>query len=158
MKTSDYLSAYVSKKEEVKKFVTAIRFMKMVAENIADLVPETWHLNPMQTYPEIDIIARDSETVTVEDFKKLTSKLAKAFGEEPSVFIDEHRMLSRFYIYPREHIGDPSRSWGSGVCIEIQSHNAEKCEITYKRKMQKVPVLTGYCKALSEKNDWAKVN
>jgi len=158
MKTSDYLSAYVSKKEEVKKFVTAIRFMKMVAENIADLVPETWHLNPMQTYPEIDIIARDSETVTVEDFKKLTSKLAKAFGEEPSVFIDERRMLSRFYIYPREHIGDPCHSWGSGVCIEIQSHNAEKCEITYKRKMQKVPVLTGYCKALSEKSDWAKVN
>lgn len=159
MTTKDYLNAYSSKKEELKKIVTAIRFMKMVVDNLPDLVSASWRINPQPSYPEIDIIAADSEKpVTIEDFKKLTSKLAKAFGEEPFVYIDEKRMMARFYVYPRVHMGGRGREWGAGVRIEVQSHNTEKCEITYKRKMQKVPVLTGYCKALSEKSDWAKVN
>lgn len=158
MTSKNFLEGYLYKKEEVSKFITSVRQSKMVLDAITPLLSRLWRYEPFSWYSEIDIVPENRDAITIEDFRKLTSKIAKAFSVEPTVYVDERQMLARFFIYPTKTMGDSSKVYGAGTIVEIRTSNSEKCEITYKRKMQKVPVLSGYCKALTEKQDWAKVN
>lgn len=151
MKTTDYIKDFKSKKAEVRAFAKSVSFVVMMAQSLANIVPKGWQLKPSYWARGLKLVADENNPVTADVFDKLVAKYAKIFGTEPNMHISETTMSAEFYIHRRLKFGHSRNDWDAYVWFEITTSNTEKCEITYKRKMQKVPILTGYCKVLSEK-------
>lgn len=150
MKTQDFIPSLQETKRKVRKMGMIMMLSKMVADNIADLIPDQWEIIPFGFVSAFKIQPKEGIEITADKFEKFVYKLARAFNKEPNISIDESIMEADFYVYVSGGNSDFAGRYES-VMIEIIVGNTEKCEIVYKEKMTKVAELTGYCKALKEK-------
>jgi len=149
MKTSEFLHEYKIIKQQLDILVRDVSFGKQVSDNIRDIIPNGWKLEPDNYRGDIRITPIN-ENMTAEQFDIALSKLARVLRIEPYKDINETNLSATFHLYRERHLGTKHGSNGH-VRIEINLKNTEACEVIYKRKMQKVAVLTGYCKALNDK-------
>jgi hypothetical protein len=149
MKTSEFLTEYTYVKRQVRNTTRKIMLIRMVTQNIQDLIPSddapyNWELTPCS----YGIKIKAGSGLTVQDADKLAGRLAKALHYEPRKEIYESIITWDFWTYP---VAFDKHDWIESVNIEISAGNTEKCDFIIKRKMQKISEPTGYCKALKEK-------
>lgn len=149
MKTSEFLSEYSYVKKQLKRTTYKIMLIRMVMQNIQDLIPSDdppyhWELTPCS----YGIKIKAGSGLTVQDADKLAGRLAKALNYEPRKEIYESTISWDFWTYP---CAFNRMEWTDSVNIDLSIENTEKCDFIIKRKMQKIAEPTGYCKTLKEK-------
>jgi hypothetical protein len=174
MKTEEFLSDLRYYKRAIRRIGTRMMLSNMIIQNIEDIIPKGWEL-VQDSSGTIKLSPPKETTVTADIFEKTVKHFAKCLVKEPSVNITETEMTASFYVYPA---GNHETQWDSfnesyedamknvknndhrfryeSILFSVVINNSEKCEITYKRKMTKVPELTGYCKLLAERESWLK--
>lgn len=137
---------YAYKKKQIKNYIRKIMIGRMVAYNIQDLIDNVFQIN-VDNYGDISIEPKEEyhSVITLLDITKQTRKISRALNIEPSKDMSEHYVSVNYYLYFNLH-----DSQTIGVNIYMSTRNNEPCEITYKRKMHKVPVYTGFCKEFME--------
>jgi len=155
MNHKEHLEQLKSKRNEIKEFSRKAMLTRMVADNIADLIPKGYEIKPYGYFPGIKIIPMEGINIPINDFDKFIAKLAKIFGKEPYMNVEEHSINASFYLYPTMNINgvdwiDNNNSWPH-VMIDIRTTNTEACDVVYEDYTSKRAILTGYCKQLQEK-------
>lgn len=130
----------------VRTNATKTMLTRMVAQNIADLIPA--ELQATYSGYGVKYTPAEGATVTPDQFDKLVAKLAKQLNQEPRKSIYPSTISADFWVYP---VAFRKNEWLEGVNIEITIGNTEKCDFVVRRRMQQVSEPTGYCKALLEK-------
>jgi hypothetical protein len=153
MKTAELKHAMDDAKEAVKKAQAALKdasyrimLTRMVADNIADLMPKGWEIKPYYYGTAVHFNAVD-EKITLADLDKLATKLAKAFDTEPMKLIGTNTVNFTFYLYPK----NGAKQCPTGTRLELTIGNTEKCEVETVDVIKKETKLTGYCAALEAK-------
>jgi len=147
MKTSEMKSDYHYAKRTLRSISSKVMVARMVADNIADLIPKEWQLQNNGSY-YLHFRPAEGSGVTAADLDKLAKKLSKAFNTEPTKTVTPETIDFTWWSYPSFM---ERWNWKESVMIEFVIGNTEKCDFVVKRKMRKVSESTGYCKALQEK-------
>jgi hypothetical protein len=147
MKTQEFKREFNYAKRALRSTVNKIMLARMVADNIADLIPQEWQLTNRGSY-YLQFRPAEGATVTIADLAKLATKLAKAFNKEPAKTVTKDTVDFTWYSYPAFL---NKWDWTESVMIEFAMGNTEKCEFIKKRKSVTQFEPTGYCKALKEK-------
>jgi len=156
---NSYKNAFRQAKEGLRNIVLSIMMSKMVFDVLNEIVPSNWAIKPDYWRGDLRVTSACEEIKpTPNELDKLVAKIAKYFNTEPSISIDENSVSASINIYRSKKLGSYSTEYGAAVTIAISTSNTEKCEITYKRKMRKIPILSGYCKELAEKKYLPQVN
>jgi len=145
----EILATYKIAKQTARRVGKESMFGRMCFQNLQDLLPTDWEL---YIYSPQMIRLTAPDEVPMNEALKIVDKLARKLNIEPEKTISEYQFTSTFQLsYQRKSsIVFPNSVWKS-FYFELCSKNTEKCEVTYKRKMKKIPVLTGYCKEVAEK-------
>ena len=148
MDTLDFTTHMKRAKKEMKDRIRRIAYTKMFLDANSDLFPEEWNLT--MWFPGYLRLSAPEGT-QLPDFVKVADRIAKKMLVEPDNTIGEDHVEYTFKVW----LGEYSKTFGSSrgmqcVNLEVTTKNTEGCEVTYKRKMHKIPVLTGYCKEISE--------
>ena len=146
MKTADFLIGFKRARKEVRNTARKAMFIKMVAQNIADLIPVTWQLT--NTPYGIRYKPVEGTVITPDVLDRLLAKLAKALNYEPSKSVSPDTITAVFYVYPTAY---NKADWTEGVNIEFTIGNTEKCDFVVKQITRVESEPTGYCKLLKEK-------
>ncbi len=147
----EFLRSYKQKKGEQQGMVRRILYTKMFIDAHNYLFPDGWTL--FMLWPGF-LTLKAPEGIQLPEFVKVADRIAKKFRQEPDKEIDKNNVRFTFKVW----FGEYSKTWTNragynnlqSVYLELTTKNTEECEITYKRKMHKVPVLTGYCKEIAE--------
>jgi len=146
MKTSEMKQEFSWAKRALRAVTYRIMVGRMVADNIADLIPKGWEMQHNNYY--LSFAPAEGSGITAADLDKLGAKLARAFNCEPKKTITADVIDFTWWVYPTFM---NKWDWKESVMIEFKIGNTEKCDFIVKRKMQKISEPTGYCKALAEK-------
>jgi hypothetical protein len=146
MKTADFLNGFKRARREVRSTARKAMFIKMVAQNIADLIPATWQMT--NTAYGIRYKPIEGTVITPDVLDKLLAKLAKALNYEPSKSVSPDTITADFYVYPTAY---NKAEWTEGVNIEFTIGNTEKCDFIVTQVTRDESEPTGYCKLLKEK-------
>jgi hypothetical protein len=148
MYKKDLLDFYNASKVDHKARTRRIMYTRMFLEANSGLFPEGWTLT---LWAPGYITVAAPESVALPEFIKVADRIAKKLNCEPKKQISEERVAFNYSVW----FGEYRKTWKKSRCLqsvnlELTTKNTEGCEVTYKRKMQKVPVLTGYCKEIYE--------
>jgi hypothetical protein len=148
MNHKEHLEQLKSKRNEIKEFSKKVMLTKMVSDNISDLLPKGFEIKPYGYFSGIKIVPIENINIPVDDFDKFIAKLAKIFGKEPYMNVEETTINATFFLYPS--MQNKENSWPN-VMVNIRTTNTEACDFVYEEQTHKVVKLTGYCKQLQEK-------
>jgi len=158
MKTNDYLKEYKRLKNELRNDVKRMSFGKMVAQNIEDILPKQWKLEPDNYRGDLRISPR-GDALTADRFDKLLAILSRHLQSEPTKRIDKKTLYAYFVIYRTDTTRPVTNykaysDYNVSIRIEINVNNTESCEIVTETVTETVErtTLTGYCKAIAEKH------
>lgn len=146
MKTQDFLSEFKRARRQVKSAAIKTMLSRMVASNIADLIPHGWDV--IFTGFGLRYRPKEGMTITPDVFDKLLAKISKALNYEPNKDVYPEAITADFWVYPSMY---KKYNYLDSVNIEFTIGNTEKCDFIIKRKMQKINIPTGYCLKLKEK-------
>lgn len=145
------LSMYRQAKKEWKENCQDIIMTAMILQNLEGVLPD-WEPFVWGTR-YVDFKA--PEGTTVPEFMKVIDGLAKKLNLEPDKTVNENSIKATFQVHLWKNKVFTKRKYYNNVHLEFSTKNSEPCEITYKRKMRKVPILTGYCKEIAEQKHLA---
>jgi len=145
-----FLKDYRDRLKQARKVGKKMFIERMVAQNIRDIIPGCWKIEYMGYVTGLHISPINKDASLVEEFVKLTKKLAKTFQKEPYMNVDKEQLNASFYCYLG--FNKEFSPWES-VLIDVFVGNSEKCDIIVTKTMEEVEhqELTGYCKVLKEK-------
>jgi len=146
MKTTEFLSKYRSIKEMFRELSRKVMLTRMVADNLRDVVPTAYKIDPVQ-YSHGIMISPVDPGLSVDNFPKMTKKLAKILHRKPSIDITPELMTAVWWTYPT--MGEIGRT-SNQIRIELVFGNTEKCELIPTKVTVESFELSGYCKQIKE--------
>jgi len=142
MEAPKFKDTYVYYRKQLREVVHRIMIARMIAQNIAELIPAGWELQ-QGSWATLEYKPAEGSSITVADMDKACGRLARKLRNEPTRTVGKDKIDFTFYLYPRT--GDYSCTM-----VSFLIGNSESCDFEVKRKMQKTYVPTGYCKKLAE--------
>jgi hypothetical protein len=149
MKTIDFTTDYKEAKRDFDDTIRRISFAHTLSQEIEPLLPKQWKIE-LANYKGFIKIKSKAEGLTADRFDKLLSTISRNFNIEPSKHIDKKNLSATYGFWRDTYFG--SRHIETMVIVYVETSNSESCDVVETTEEVKTYKLSGYCKAISEKN------